>query len=294
MGPDVPLLNDYKQEFFWKRFPQTVLGGPRLKLGYCAPPYVYVHQLVLFLTPWLLGGVGTLLYQLRVLDEAYAGILSGALMLGAGTTLQTLAQCATRRTGAVQRLPATNNILADEEEVEFTHCVAPETVRFVVPGKRFMVNVVLHTALAGMLCGLGTWYLLPDRLSVVYGDTGAGMGAVVPVFVLSWVTLCIGEYSLIVNTATETATFQPQDTYEITPLTRPLYILAFIAVDLALRYEHTACRTSLNQFRPICLNVFHKLKACGTGQKFGPNLGFLTIESIHFKKVSSQEIINNI
>ncbi|XP_076841735.1 pecanex-like protein 4 isoform X2 [Brachyhypopomus gauderio] len=235
MGPDVPLLNDYKQEFFWKRFPQTVLGGPRLKLGYCAPPYVYVHQVVLFLMPWLLGGVGTLLYQVRLLDDAGAGVLSGALMLAAGAALQGVAQRAARRTGAVQRLPAANNILADEEEVEFTNCVAPETVHFVVPGKRFMVNVILHTVLAGVLCGLGTWYLLPDRLSVVYADTGAGLTAVVPVFVLSWVTLCIGEYSLIVNTATETATFQPQDTYEITPLTRPLYILAFIAVDLALR-----------------------------------------------------------
>ncbi|XP_026887936.2 pecanex-like protein 4 [Electrophorus electricus] len=235
MGPDVPLLNDYKQEFFWKRFPQTVLGGPRLKLGYCAPPYVYAHQLVLFLTPWLLGGVGTLLYQVRLLDDAGAGVLSGVLMLAVGAALQALAQRAARSTGAVQRLPAANNILADEEEVEFTNCVAPETVHFVVPGKRFMVNVILHTALAGVLCGLGTWYLLPDRLSVVYADTGAGLSAIVPVFALSWVTLCIGEYSLIVNTATETATFQPQDTYEITPLTRPLYILAFITVDLVLR-----------------------------------------------------------
>ncbi|XP_052007055.1 pecanex-like protein 4 [Xyrauchen texanus] len=235
MGPDVPLLNDYKQEFFWKRFPQTVLGGLRLKLGYCAPPYVYVHQLVLFLTPWLLGGIGTLLYQLRVLDDAQAGVVSGMLMLGFAATIQGLARCMARRTGMVQRLPAANNILADEEEVEFTHCVAPETVQFVVPGKRFMGNVVLHTLLAGALCGLSTWYLLPDRLSSLYGHTGAGRGAVVPLFALSWVTVCIGEYSLIVNTAAETATFQPQDTYEITPLTRPLYILAFIAVDLALR-----------------------------------------------------------
>uniref|UniRef100_A0A8C1L0N7 Pecanex-like protein n=1 Tax=Cyprinus carpio TaxID=7962 RepID=A0A8C1L0N7_CYPCA len=237
MGPDVPLLNDYKQEFFWKRFPQTVLGGPRLKLGYCAPLYVYMHQLVLFLTPWLLGGIGTLLYQLRVLDEAFAGVVSGVLMLGVGATLQGLARCMARRTGMVQRLPAANNILADEEEVEFTHCVAPETVRFVVPGKKFIGNVVLHTFLAGALCGLSTWYLLPDRLSSLYGHTGAGLGAVVPLIALSWVTVCIGEYSLIVNTATETATFQPQDTYEITPLTRPLYILAFIAVDLALRFS---------------------------------------------------------
>ncbi len=237
MGPDVPLLNDYKQEFFWKRFPQTVLGGARLKLGYCAPPYVYVHQLVLFLTPWLLGGIGTLLYQLRVLDEAFAGVVSGVLMLGVSATLQGLARFMAHRTGVVQRLPAANNILADEEEVEFTHCVAPETVHFVVPGKKFMGNVVLHTVLAGALCGLSTWYLLPDRLSSLYGNTGAKLGAVMPLFALSWVTVCIGEYSLIINTATETATFQPQDTYEITPLTRPIYILSFITVDLALRYK---------------------------------------------------------
>ncbi|XP_063015812.1 pecanex-like protein 4 isoform X2 [Melospiza melodia melodia] len=33
MGPDVPLLNDYKQEFFLKRFPQTLLGGPRFAVN---------------------------------------------------------------------------------------------------------------------------------------------------------------------------------------------------------------------------------------------------------------------
>lgn len=233
MGPDVPLLNDYKQEFFWKRFPQTVLGGPRLKLGFCAPPYVYIHQVVLFLTPWLLGGVGTLLYQLQVMDDANAGILSGALMLVFGAMLQTLSQWVARRTGVVQRLPAARNVMADEEEVEFTCCAGPETVRFIAPGKRFMANVVLHTALAAVMCGFGTWYLLPGRLAAVFGNASA----VIPVFVLSWVTLCIGEYSLVVNTAAETATFQPQDTYEITALTRPLYIFAFISVDLALRYK---------------------------------------------------------
>ncbi|XP_053476180.1 pecanex-like protein 4 [Ictalurus furcatus] len=231
MGPDVPLLNDYKQEFFWKRFPQTVLGGPRLKLGYCAPPYVYIHQVALFFMPWLLGGVGTLFFQLRVMDDAGAGIVSGALMLAFGAALQTLSQWVARRTGAVQRLAVGHNVMADEEEVEFTQCAGPETVRFLAPGKRFLANVVLHTALAGAMCGFGTWYLLPDRLSAIFGN----YVAVVPVFALSWVTLCIAEYSLIVNTAPETATFQPQDTYEITALTRPLYIFGFVAVDLALR-----------------------------------------------------------
>ncbi|XP_049452163.1 pecanex-like protein 4 [Epinephelus fuscoguttatus] len=231
MGPDVPLLNEYKQEFFWKRFPQTVLGGPRFKLGYCAPPYVYVNQAVLFLTPWLFGGIGTLLCQLQLLQELHATVLSGMFMFGAAAGVQALALYAARRSGTVERLGAPN-ILVDEEEVEFTHCVSPETVRFIAPGKRFGLNVVLHTVLAGVLCGFGTWYLLLSRLTALYGSIGVSL----VVFVLSWVTLCIAEYSLIVNTATETATFQAQDTYEITPLTRPLYIFIFIAVDLADRF----------------------------------------------------------
>uniref|UniRef100_A0A672IIW9 Pecanex-like protein n=1 Tax=Salarias fasciatus TaxID=181472 RepID=A0A672IIW9_SALFA len=232
MGPDVPLLNEYKQEFFWKRFPQTVLGGPRFKLGYCAPPYVYVNQAVLFLTPWLFGGVGTLLCQLQLLQELHAAVLSGMLMFGAAAGVQALALYAARRNGAVERLGAPN-VLVDEEEVEFTHCVSAETVRFIAPGKRFGLNVLLHTVLAGVLCGFGTWYVFLDRLTALYGSIGVSL----VVFVLSWVTVCIAEYSLIVNTATETATFQAQDTYEITPLTRPLYIFIFIAVDLAERFS---------------------------------------------------------
>ncbi|XP_038584536.1 pecanex-like protein 4 [Micropterus salmoides] len=232
MGPDVPLLNEYKQEFFWKRFPQTVLGGPRFKLGYCAPPYVYVNQAVLFLTPWLFGGIGTLLCQLQLLQELHATVLSGMLMFGAAVGVQALALYAARRSGTVERLGAPN-ILVDEEEVEFTQCVSPETVRFIAPGKRFGLNVVLHTVLAGVLCGFGTWYVFLGRLTALYGNIGVSL----VVFVLSWVTLCIAEYSLIVNTATETATFHAQDTYEITPLTRPLYIFIFIAVDLAVRFS---------------------------------------------------------
>ena len=44
MGGGVPLLNEYKQEFVWKRLPQTIFGGPKLKLGYDAPAYVYLTQ----------------------------------------------------------------------------------------------------------------------------------------------------------------------------------------------------------------------------------------------------------
>ncbi|XP_053836636.1 pecanex-like protein 4 isoform X1 [Vidua macroura] len=235
MGPDVPLLNDYKQEFFLKRFPQTVLGGPRFRLGYCAPPYIYVNQIILFLTPWLWGGVGTLLYQLGVLKDFCAAALSGGLMFVTALALQMTNLYAKQKTVTVERMQI-QNTLTDEDEFEFSSCVDSETVKFIIPGKKYIINTVFHSLLAGVLCGLGTWYLLPNRITLLYSN----IGGTVVIFVFGWVTICIGEYSLIINTATETATFQALDTYEITALMRPFYIFVFIAVDLAHRFAVNA------------------------------------------------------
>ncbi|KAM9294127.1 pecanex-like protein 4 [Gastrophryne carolinensis] len=234
MGPDVPLLNDYKQEFFWKRFPQTILGGPRFKLGYSAPPYIYINQVILFVTPWVLGGVGTVLCEVKILPDYYAALLSGGLMLIAAFIIQLLTRYAQRITSTVERLQ-NSNTLTDEDDYDFTGCLRAETVKFVIPGKRFIANLIFHSILAGVLTGLGTWYLLPYRLTLLYGN----LGAVIMIFIFGWITICIGEYSLFVHPATETATFHAQDTFEMTSLMRPCYIFAFIAVDLAYRFVTT-------------------------------------------------------
>ncbi|XP_029454042.1 pecanex-like protein 4 [Rhinatrema bivittatum] len=258
MGPDLPLLNDYKQEFFWKRFPQTVLGGPRFKLGYCAPPYIYINQIILFLMPWVLGGVGTLLYQLKVLEDYYTAALSGGLMLVMAFVIQMISLYARRKTLTVERLQ-NQHTLMDEDEYEFVSCIGPETIKFIIPGKKFIANTFFHSILAGVLCGLGTWYLLPDRISLLYNN----IGGTVLIFVFGWVTICIGEYSLIINTATETATFQAQDTYEITALMRPLYIFAFITVDLAHRFVDITALKCTNQVLHIIFLFLPFLWAVG-------------------------------
>ncbi|NXF70238.1 PCX4 protein, partial [Ciccaba nigrolineata] len=259
MGPDVPLLNDYKQEFFLKRFPQTVLGGPRFKLGYCAPPYIYVNQIILFLTPWVLGGVGTLMYQLGIMKDYYTAALSGGLMFVTALILQMTNLYAKQKTVTVERMQI-QNTLTDEDEFEFSSCVGSETVKFIIPGKKYIINTVFHSLLAGVLCGLGTWYLLPNRITLLYSN----IGGTVVIFVFGWVTICIGEYSLIVNTATETATFQALDTYEITALMRPFYIFVFIAVDLAHRFAvNTPILEQTNQILHIIFLFLPFLWAMG-------------------------------
>ncbi|XP_071413410.1 pecanex-like protein 4 isoform X1 [Pithys albifrons albifrons] len=259
MGPDVPLLNDYKQEFFLKRFPQTVLGGPRFKLGYCAPPYIYVNQIILFLTPWVWGGVGTLLFQLGVVKDYCTAVISGGLMFVTALALQVTNLYAKQKTVTVERMQI-QNPLADEDEFEFSSCVGSETVKFIIPGKKYIINTVFHSFLAGVLCGLGTWYLLPNRITLLYGN----IGGTVVIFVFGWVTICIGEYSLIINTATETATFQALDTYEITALMRPFYIFVFIAVDLAHRFAaNTPILEQTNQILHILFLFLPFLWAMG-------------------------------
>ncbi|KAM3671164.1 pecanex-like protein 4 [Ammospiza maritima maritima] len=259
MGPDVPLLNDYKQEFFLKRFPQTLLGGPRFRLGYCAPPYIYVNQIILFLTPWLWGGVGTLLYQLGVMQDLCTAALSGGLMFVTALALQMTNLYAKQKTVTVERMQI-QNTLTDEDEFEFSSCVGSETVKFIIPGKKYIINTVFHSLLAGVLCGLGTWYLLPNRITLLYSN----IGGTVVIFVFGWVTMCIGEYSLIINTATETATFQALDTYEITALMRPFYIFVFIAVDLAHRFAvNTPILEQTNQILHILFLFLPFLWAMG-------------------------------
>ncbi|KAH3845613.1 hypothetical protein DPMN_087895 [Dreissena polymorpha] len=80
MGTGVPLLNEYKQEFVAKRFPQTVLGGLKLRVGYNAPVYVYVSQLMVFIVPFLLGGGFTLLVELEAMGKYTAVYVYGGLM----------------------------------------------------------------------------------------------------------------------------------------------------------------------------------------------------------------------
>ncbi|XP_012872604.1 PREDICTED: pecanex-like protein 4 isoform X2 [Dipodomys ordii] len=260
MSPNVPLLNDYKQDFLLKRFPQTVLGGARLKLGYCAPPYIYVNQIILFLMPWVLGGLGTLLYQLGVLKDYSTAAFSGGLMLFTAFVIQLTSIYAKTKSATVERI-LTTDILAEEDDHEFTSCTGAETVKFLIPGKKYVVNTVFHSVLAGLMCGLGTWYLLPNRITLLYGSTGG----TVLLFVFGWMTLCIGEYSLIVNTATETATFQTQDTYEIIPLMRPLYIFFFVSVDLAHRFVvNIPALEQMNQILHILFIFLPFLWALGT------------------------------
>jgi len=80
MSSNVPLINDYKKDFVIRRCLQTFLGGLKLYLGYAAPPYVYLTQLVVWLMPWLIGSIFTAGAEFGNVSILVGSIITGCLV----------------------------------------------------------------------------------------------------------------------------------------------------------------------------------------------------------------------
>ena len=232
MGTGVPLLNEYKLDFFWKRVPQSTLGGPKLKLGYDAPVYVYVNQVLLFLIPWLLGGVFTVLVELALVENDTGIYIYGGLVCVYVILVNFISEMIKNKEAPdISANTKAKNMLSEEEEIDFQTCCGTESVAFVVPGKKYKLNIVIHALISGPLCGLGFWYLLPKTLNDIYGN----IAATIILHAFGWLTITIAQYSLTVGSPPETANFKTLDTWEVTPLMRPFYCLVFFSFDVLAR-----------------------------------------------------------
>lgn len=244
MGTGIPLLNDYKQEFFAKRFPQTILGGPKLRLGYDAPVYVYINQLILFIIPFILGGLVTLLVELDTISDVVGVILYGSLVLAFVLAANIISSIVQEKCTSDLTYPTKKNLFAEEDEIDFVSCCGVETYEFVIPRKKFIANLIIHAVLSGCMCGLSLWYLLPTTLNALYSNS---TGATVVIFIFGWFTVLVAQYPLTVAAPPEPATYRTMDRWELSPLTRPFYVLVFCMFDLLYRYHSQATFSTTNQ-----------------------------------------------
>ena len=79
-------------------------------------------------------------------------------------------------------------------------------------------------------------------------------GGVVVIFILGWLTVCIGQYPLTTAAPPETATYRTTDILELYALMRAFYIFIFILFDLLyrlVRFEIKSLNHYLEQFRII-------------------------------------------
>ena len=61
------------------------------------------------------------------------------------------------------------------------------------------------------------------------------VGGVVVIFILGWLTVCIGQYPLTTAAPPETATYRTTDILELATLMRAFYIFIFLLFDMLYR-----------------------------------------------------------
>lgn len=224
----VPLLSEHKIEFVRNRALETILGGIRIFFGSSVPPFVYTLQIIVHQLPMLIGSLFTILAEVSSLSLPLAALSCGVLILllsGIGHILNFLLH---RNASPVQKLKESVNPTLESDVTVFESCFSLHTARTLFPRKKFFVNVFLHSLICGVLIGYGIIYLSPSRLYKLYGQAEV----VYLIFLLSWITICVGVYSLTVYAPPETATFRLLDHWEIKPLMRPFYIALFFGIDL--------------------------------------------------------------
>ena len=230
----MPLLNEYKREFFWKRFPQTILGGPKLRLGYDAPAYVYLNQVLLFMLPVIFGVVFTAVAEITadsISSTIFCYVLAAIIFVYVIVVNVVSAIAREKKSSISPILHNAPNVLAEDDEVQFESCCGIETVEFVIPGKKFKVNIVLHALISAAVCGMGLLFLLPTNLKNLYDDS---MAAAAVICGLGWIVIGIAQYSLTIAPPPEWAQFRTIDTYEnYTPLMRPFFVAVCCSVDVA-------------------------------------------------------------
>lgn len=89
------------------------------------------------------------------------------------------------------------------------------------PNKFDIIKLSLFSTLVVVLVFDGR-YLLPWTLNSLFGNNS---GATAVLFIFGWFTLSIAQYSLTATGPPEPAIFRTMDVYELSPLSRPFYVI---------------------------------------------------------------------
>lgn len=220
-----------------------------MKLGYQAPCYVYLLQIILFLIPPLLGAAFVSLVKYSVLDFNIAVYVYGSVTALYTLLVNIISYAVRRKKSAIKPISTNRNLCGEEKPVEFTSCCGAETVEFIIPGRKHLFNVFFHSLISGPHCALGLWYLLPSTLDSLYGNS---IVATVLMSVFGWIAVAIAQYSLTAGGPPECATFRATDPLELNMLSRPFHCVCFYGIFVVARYWGFSFFMLIHKFLLLC------------------------------------------
>eukprot|EP00050_Salpingoeca_kvevrii_P017787 m.68246 g.68246 ORF g.68246 m.68246 type:complete len:1133 (+) comp7726_c0_seq2:492-3890(+) len=217
-----PLLNDYLIPVLRRKWLQTLLC---IRVHPDAPVYVYLFQLVLFLFPWLVGG----LVSLANLSRIALGAITGSVVLVWTLALQLLAHRIRSRNRIQTILPQTHRRApgSEEDEIDFLGPFDVSTIEFVLPKRIPGWHAVPYAVAGALLVGGAAAFLQPDELSIYFsGGPAAG------VYVFGWLATLLAAYGLTTQAPPEPSVYRPHHFTE--PLSRGVHLGALMIAAYAI------------------------------------------------------------
>ncbi len=140
MSTAAPFLNDYKARFVRKRLLQNILGGLILKIDSDdnVPWFIYTLQIVLFVVPFVFGGISILIIDVALISRLNVSLISASIFFLYTITLKTLSifvnnRKSSRNSDLLTQNPQTRD-LKEEENYDFQDkFLSITTLNFLLP-----------------------------------------------------------------------------------------------------------------------------------------------------------------
>lgn len=248
-----PLLNDYKRNFVLKRLLQTILGGPIFKFSSSikSPAYIYILQIILYLLPFVFGGISILIHDLVNTKQwnLYISIIAGSLYFLLILSLKISLLIIVNKSYQTKQSENAEkaNRLSDEQNFEFTKFFSKSTIEFLIPTSSELFNEsnparktakivksLLQNLFDSCLVGLIMFSSVYFE-SIIYLQNFYSLAASIILFILHWIVLVMSCYSLCFRNPPELAIYQPYDNLNINRYYRVFYVFCFQLIELIFK-----------------------------------------------------------
>ena len=257
-----PLLNVYKQKFLFRRIIQNLLGGIifSIESDDKIPCQVYLVQILLFVIPFLIGGIFILISDTNSLERRYASITAALIFLFYLIVMKLSLTFVSNRAylnehkkkeKKIPNDPTNSKFNNSQSKIIFKETNEFDSINFIFSSipicvtkidkkvkldkwKLFncILRIVVDSLIAGFIMFCGVHFE-----SIVYLQTiNFSVGGSVCVFIFNWIVLSLTLYALCIRAPAETAIYQPYDSLNIQYYTRAFYVICFQLVEIVYNF----------------------------------------------------------
>jgi hypothetical protein len=253
-----PFLNDYKKTFLVRRVVQNLFGGIIFFIDGKIPWFIILIQVILFLNPFLIGGIFILISDTTSFDRINASISASLIFISYLILLKViLAIILNKKYLKEIKIKNESNdannshskILTQDNEFHSIDTVITfifpsiqifivETNHIVKLNKLKLFKYIFRITIDSLIAGFVMFCSVNFESIVYLQSIKFSVGGAICIFIFNWIVLCLTLYSLCIQDPAEPAVYQPYDNLKIQHYTRTFYVVCFQIIEMIYKYVY--------------------------------------------------------